>query len=929
MSAHRILLERAAELAVIDEHLDAAAGERGGVTVVSGPPGIGKTGLLSAARRRAGQRGFEVLWASGAELEQDFPFGIARQLYERLLGDEALFEGAAGLARPMLEATPDGHAAEPGYGLLHGLYWLTANLCERTPLLICVDDVHWADGPSLRLLEFLAVRVDDLGCMHLLGARDREQVSVPRPPDALLLDSRNRAVRPAPLSAGGARALLQTVLHADPGEAIARAAHEMTGGNPFFLTELAGEIALHDERDESLVRSLAPTRVQEQVQVRLSRLPAEAARAAHALAVLGDNVSAELIGALAALEPGALARASGGLVAAGLTTADTPLSLAHPLLRTALHEGMPPSERAALHRRAAELLLEAGAVDQAGAHLLVLPPAADPWVAGRLRESARHALTRGAPETAITMLDRAMFEPPPAGHRPEIHLDLGIAASRVGMQAGFGHLVEAFETSRDASVRVRAAAELLFVGSLSGRSAEAANLGLRALPLLDRVAPRLQESLLAGLLMMKIHSAQSRRLVSGRLAALEARTAGPDAPAPAVAAHCFERLVAGGTTALELARDAERALRDGLVEAVGADGPTAYMAVMCLSFADRHRAAEGWYATLVEDARRRGSATGLVAAHAIRAVSRERAGRLTGAEADAAASLELLSQTPGLEYMGCLASTALVRARLHRGDIDGALDAAGRFGPAAFEQGTVLLQPLQEARARVLLAQGHPEEALAVLEDIRVWADAWGAEAGMWAPWRTMTALTLSDLGDRSGAERIAVEAVALAQDFGAAHPLGVALRTLGIVRGPDGLAQLGEAALVLEGADSPVELAACQVALGAQLAECGRREEAVETLRSGLAAATDTGAHATSERAYSLLHALGRRPRRAAVSGLEALTATESRVAELAAQGLSNRQIAESLFVTVKTVEKQLSACYRKLGIDSRIQLPAAIGAD
>jgi predicted ATPase len=142
------LLEREGELAVFERLFASARRGAGAAIVLEGPPGIGKSSLLAAARDAAA--GMRVLDARGGELERAFPFGIVRQLLEPVIvgarQDErtALLAGAAALAAPVLAVHDDrGEGAEPAFSALHGLYWLTANLAATAPLLMVIDDVQW------------------------------------------------------------------------------------------------------------------------------------------------------------------------------------------------------------------------------------------------------------------------------------------------------------------------------------------------------------------------------------------------------------------------------------------------------------------------------------------------------------------------------------------------------------------------------------------------------------------------------------------------------------------------------------------------------------------------------------------------------------------------------------------------------------------
>ena len=216
------LLERDHELERIQDRLHQAAEGRGGALVVEGPAGIGKTTLLAAARGAAEDGGFRVLRGRGAELEREFAFGAVRQLFEPLLGQAStaerasLLDGPAGLAARLLrlpgartptdDAAPD--APDPSFAVLHGLYWLCANLEAHGPVALTLDDAHWADAPSLRFLAFLLPRLEELHIAMLLAARPAETGEAGRLLAALTMDPASETVRLGPLTDAGVAALV-------------------------------------------------------------------------------------------------------------------------------------------------------------------------------------------------------------------------------------------------------------------------------------------------------------------------------------------------------------------------------------------------------------------------------------------------------------------------------------------------------------------------------------------------------------------------------------------------------------------------------------------------------------------------------------------------------------------------------------------------
>src|SRR5947209_2068307 len=234
-----------------------------------------------------------VLAARASELDRDFPFAVARQLFAPALaraGDERrarLLGGPAALAAPLLDLGPP-QAELTGedalWPLFHGLYWLTAALAEEGPLALIVDDAHWADAGSLRFLEFLLPRLQELPVLVAAAARPGEALA------ALAVDDLARMVQPAALTAPAVARLVGATLAEAPDERFAQACHEATGGNPFLVGELARELARDQVRPRAahaeIVRGLAPPTVARAVLVRLARLGPEATALARAVAVL-------------------------------------------------------------------------------------------------------------------------------------------------------------------------------------------------------------------------------------------------------------------------------------------------------------------------------------------------------------------------------------------------------------------------------------------------------------------------------------------------------------------------------------------------------------------------------------------------------------------------------------------------------------------
>jgi ATP/maltotriose-dependent transcriptional regulator MalT len=298
---------------------------------------------------------------------------------------------------------------------------------------------------------------------------------------------------------------------------------------------------------------------------------------------------------------------------------------------------------------------------------------------------------------------------------------------------------------------------------------------------------------------------------------------------------------------------------------------------------------------------------------------------LTGAEADARALLD----APGLSappYMRNLAASVLVDVMIERGDLEGA---EGALEPLSGDlHGTSLMASiLRHGRGRLRFAQRRFAEALDDFRAVGEIATRGLAISPSFLPWRSDAALAAMAIGEHAPARRLSDEELDLARAFGAPRALGVALRAAGLVAGGQrGQVLLGEAIEVLAGPDNRLEQARALADLGSLLRRNNRRVEARQLLRQAVDAAHHAGAAALARQAETELRATGARPRRVLLSGLEALTASERRIAELAADGLTNREIAQTLFVTAATVEGHLTNVFQKLDVHARTALPAAL---
>ena len=354
--------------------------------------------------------------------------------------------------------------------------------------------------------------------------------------------------------------------------------------------------------------------------------------------------------------------------------------------------------------------------------------------------------------------------------------------------------------------------------------------------------------------------------------------------------------------------------------------PFFYHACAALTVAEHFTEAQARFDEAIPDARRLGSLLYVLGLSCYRAFLHLRIGNLADAEADARIALETGPRLPGFHAAAALA--VLLETLAERGELEAAEAADGYYRlaeryPTMIQGGWVLA-----ARGRLLLAELRPAAAL---DELLAAGDLFTRlrSPSPTTPWRSDAALAHLALGEQAEARALAAEEVALAQAFNGPRTLGIALRAAGLVEGGRrGLELLDQAVRVLERSGGRLEHARAMTDLGAALRRGGQRTESREILRAALDLAHRCGALALTERARTELIAAGARPRRLLLSGLDSLTPSERRVTELAAAGLPNRDIAQHLFITARTVEGHLTHAYQKLAITSREQLPAAVAS-
>jgi DNA-binding NarL/FixJ family response regulator len=927
------LLEREQELESLAAVVAHTVGGGGSLAVVDGPAGIGKSRLLDAAREQAAAGGLLALRARASELEAGYPFGVVRQLLEpafaRIEHDEALFAGAAGLARHIVDATaaPPERPVEDRFTILHGLYWLTANLAERRGLVLAVDDLQWCDPASLQFLAYLVPRLDELAVAVVVCVRTGEQGTHNAAFRAVTADPSAVRVRPAALSEEAVGEVIGRAFGSAPEDAFTAACHRSTAGNPLLVHELVGALSATGVRptasEVGAVERVGAEAVRGFVLRRLDHLPAPARALARAVAVLGDRSELEPAAALAELERASAVDAAETLVRADLFAGGTLLGFVHPLVGLAVYETVDSSEREQAHARAAALLAEAGAAaERVGLQLMRAPPGSAEDAVATLREAARHAIGDGAPSGAVSFLRRALSEPLDATARGSVLYELGEAALRIDPSSAAEALGEAIGLVDDPAERARGC--LLLARALydAGRGSEAVPVLESALAV-EQLAPEVHDRLEYELIKVLVDE-EIERVLQILATIHRNHTTGDRTSSHLRLAMLSWFAYTAPLSRRELVAYASAALADDVLLREETDA--FHTAVMCLIAADEYALARAAF----EKARERAVARGSVSAFAWATNPGSRIfhflGQLAEAEAEARTGLDA-AESHGLTELRPWLASSLADVLLELGRLE---EAASVIRSARSPEPTHEAFALLVSEMQLCVDQGRPNDALPALAELQRRFDGRpGGDVPAPLPWRSTGAMALAALGRDEEALALARMEVDLARSWGAPRPLGRALRILGTLEaGAAGIASLREAVAVLEDSPARLERAHALAALGAAVRRAGRRAEARDLLRRALELAELSGAHALEERVRDELLVAGARPRRVMLHGVEALTASELRVAQLAAEGKANKEIAQALFVALKTVEMHLASAYRKLGIHSRTELSGLLAS-
>ncbi|WP_369221615.1 BREX system ATP-binding domain-containing protein [Streptomyces sp. R39] len=929
MSLPIILRERARETAAFSRSLEeTVVSGRGGFLFVRGGAGSGKSALLNDAAERAHEAGFAVVRIRGNHTEHLLDHNVALRVVRGMrdkLGPDlcgAFEEGLPSGVRTALDDRAGGFDTAADPRLTQALVSAMDQLVTRYgagPVLLAIDNLHWMDRGSLRWLGLLLERLSSLPvlvfgsvCEGISGTDDELL-------EELLVNGTSVAeLRPLGETAVGE--ILAAVLQADPDPAFTAAALRVTAGYPLLvmtLAELLTELGIRpDAPSAPLLAELATDSVAMSVRVRTRRISPDAFAVYRIVAALDGDATIDNVAFLSGIDPVAVDEVCHAMRKMGLLSGGSArLRAAQPLARNSVLRECPPTLLQNVHTQAASLLHDAGAPAVTVArHLLVVRrPLSEHWVVAALLAAASDAHAENDTGAYIQYLRRALIEPLPHDTAAKILTQLTGALARVDITDAAAHLDRALAASPSA-VSEAMTPDLFVLLALASRKEQ--------VQAVHRHTDADRRQALAPSMRMLRHLLPLGDAVPDEPAAAEA----VDSPL-SMALRAWDDAATMGASAEAVT---EQALRATAVPGLRAE------ALVGQAFALRALAATGELnkglrlcEAVVAEARHQGVVPVVAIAVHMRSVFLRRLGMLGKAQADASESVRLvrswdpegvssawqLLHAQAVHLLTDASGTDLAWRLVHRMNRSRSVSACDRGAQALYATG------------RLRLRTGDHREAL---RDFIACGSAL-ADHGTVNPavmaWQLHAAMALVRLGQTGAATKHVREHLEKAASWGAPAPMANGLRVRALVAGPSGsAAALEEAIDILRPTEERLGLAHALLQRGQQL----RAAHDLTTARRVLREAHDITLRLDSPSLMASvsreLKAAGGRAPRSPRQGFAALTDSERRVAYLAAQGRKNREIAQSLFVQMRTVEIHLTNTYRKLGIGGRDELAAAL---
>ncbi|HET9382071.1 MAG TPA: AAA family ATPase [Streptomyces sp.] len=865
-AASASLWERDEEVTALEKAVEVLCADRsapGSVLVFQGDAGMGKTALLTEARRIAESHGCTVWSARGGETLRSVPFNVVRQLLQpalvSMLPDEARdhLGDWYDIAGPALGIAEPGERQADPQGVRDGLVVAVRRLARHEwPLVLLIDDAHWADQETLGWLAAFAERVADLSVLLVVTRRPGEASGASaRHLDTVSAVAGRTGTPLSALTPDATAGLTRTALGGHADDAFCRQVWAVTAGNPYETVELLAKVQDSEiqptEAQADELRNLNRAARGGGLIARLEELGIDATRFAWAAAILGSDITVDLAARLVTMRRADALRCAELLCEARILTAPDPasgpvadgdLEFVHPLIATAVLKSIPGALRTAMHGIAAQLLLDTGrGVAAASRHLLEVHPDDDEEVVEQLREAAREHLAVGAPDAARRCLERALEEPP----CPEVHarvlFELGCATLLTAPAKTIDHLRTALDMpGLECPDRVNAVVRLS-QALLHNNQVEEAVRTVEAETTRHEPGPARMRLQAVQFMWEGVHAgAVSTPRRSERLAELASTCTGRDNSERALLMlRGFDAMTHGENAAVAV--DAcDRALVNGrLAPGLGWTDTEwgielPLMLATAYAYTDRLDRAE----TLCNEALRSYESAGwsgghLALAHAYVGLGHRRRGRLLEAEKALRESLRLAERVGRGLPLYWSATCNLVDTLLARGHVDEAWDIAERHDFKPPYPTTIVMPDPRSVRGRLLLATGRAQEGIRELEAAGQAAALRGHHNPVLVPWAAELARALA-VEDPARAARLALDARRQAERFGTDTAMGEALRCAAhLETGPRAVQLAAEAVVRLEASPCQYEHATARVEYGIVAGSADELEHGLELARS------------------------------------------------------------------------------------------------
>lgn len=904
------LVERADALQLVQCAVDGPIRGRGSACSLTGGAGLGKTSLLDTAARSARDRGALVLRATASRLAADRPAALIRDLLDTTVSAtsmaerDRLFSGSALPLRALVDPDASPAGVEPGPSAIpYALFWFLARTAERRPFVMIVDDVHQADDLSLQALRYVVGRISELPGNLIWAERPPARLTV-----ATGLAALGRTCNLAPLSTEAVTDLLAA--SGAQTAALATYISARTGGNPLLVSLYLRAERMRAASESPVIGSAADWAI-----AQTSAIDAEGPTVLRALAVLESASVADLVD-ITLLPEASIRRVLAGAVDAGLVPGTERARLVHPLVNDAIYHEMSYGQRDELHWRAAtRAARDRDRPEEAAAHLLRCEPRRSTTAAETLRAAAKRARRVGDHRLWVSYLRRAVDEGAAESLRGLLLLELGRAELMTASPGAAEHLESAMTLLDPSEVEVRARAVLATADVLTGRSEQARHSVLRLLEPQNIEAAIGSEPELPWAAWMAFRftpgAVESARLVQERLTAVDSP---PVARRTGLGLVALDRYLSGRprqevqaslAAAASIPEKIAQYVEQSVFTQIGIgdyDGASRALAESRVALGSR------W--SPIDRARIQSDVMWLDL----------RRGRPRSAVATAAELLTLLPEEWAPQR--ALVQASLIEALCSIGDLATATAATSTLRAVAPLTDTPATAWTHFALAIHAEATQSHRTALAeslrcrdVLESI----DACGVSFVEW--WRVAVP-ACRVLGRHDLADEIDEHVVAAARSCGTPRTLAMALRVGAF--GESSLERLASAVEIIDATDNGLEEARTRLALGAELRRRHRIGPAREQLRAALDLGAQLGAHPVQALAHAELLASGASPRRPRTTGVEALTPRELQVLRAIGHGRSNAEIAESMFISRRTVEAHTSSILRKLSVSSRSEASA-----